>query len=144
MATSDGNAEDEVPPEQQPSAHAIVTAIHSAASVVTNLIRWGFGFLIVREVYRIVAALAGESTFADIGIEIDVLGATLGQTPVSHGIAFLLAVVGLMYGLRQAKLRRDTVERLQGRIRELERGLDPNRTSSGITPRGTTQPEDRI
>lgn len=140
MGSGDQGESAESAPADQQGVARIVSLIESGASVLNNLIRFGFAFLIVRELYKIVTVLAGENTFADIGISIEVLG----EAPVSHGIAWALAALGVGYGLRQAKLRRDTVERLQGRIQSLETELDPNRTTSGITPRGTTRPEDRI
>ncbi len=40
-------------------------------------------------------------------------------------------------------VRRQTIKRLSRRIQELERRLDPNRSSSGIQPTGDTNPEDK-
>jgi hypothetical protein len=45
--------------------------------------------------------------------------------------------------LKQRKLRRDVVERLSSRVPFLEKQLDPGRTSSKLTDRGDTNPEDR-
>jgi hypothetical protein len=48
------------------------------------------------------------------------------------------------YGLRERRLRRQTTERFTQRNYKLEKLVDPNRTSSHLTTRGTTNPEDRI
>ena len=62
------------------------------------------------------------------------------QINVIAAWAFGLASLG--YGAFQKKLRQSTIERLQGRITELETLVDSSRTSSDLTPRGETRPED--
>lgn len=54
-----------------------------------------------------------------------------------------LAVVSMLYGLFERELRRRKTKYLQDRIIKLEERLDPNRESSGLTPRGETRPEDK-
>jgi hypothetical protein len=105
-------------------------------SVFNNLIRWGGAVLIVRYVYLMVLALAGRLTFADIGIKV------LGDVRVSEAAAWLLSGGSVAYGWHQRKLRKDTVERLQERIQKFERQIDGKRTSSRLTARGNTRPED--
>lgn len=58
------------------------------------------------------------------------------------GLAIIFGVAGIVYGRRESKLRKDTVERLQDRNCRLEREIDPKRSSSQLTPRGDTRPED--
>lgn len=106
--------------------------------VLLSLIRWSAIILIARYGYLSIEALAGKSTLADIGINF------LSDIKVSVAIAWGVGVGGAIYGLKQRKLRRDTVERLQERIQTLEAEKDPARTSSQLTKRGDTRPEDRI
>ncbi len=80
--------------------------------------------------WRSVNDLAGKLTVADIGFRFDV------------AISYAVAVGATALTLRQRKLRRDTVERLQSRITELERVTDKKRSSSGLTKRGETRQED--
>ncbi len=105
-------------------------------SVLRDVIRWGAVCLCGYWMYRSVAVLAGRVTLADIGIRV------LGSLRVSEALAWILGVGGVGYGARQRRLRRDTVERLSSRIQILERAIDPKRTSSKLTPRGETPPED--
>jgi len=49
---------------------------------------------------------------------------------------------GIVYGKKQRALRMSTVEKLQGRITELEKVRDSKRSSSMLTPKGETRPED--
>lgn len=86
--------------------------------------------------YRMVDSLAGLSTDADLQLSFLI--------DVSVYLAWIAGASGVAYGAKQRKLRRDTVERLQIRITELEKEIDPGRTSSGLTGRGDTNPEDKI
>lgn len=112
-------------------------ASEGIASVLNNLIRWGAFCFIAWCGYQSVAALAGETTAANIGV------AVMGDFRISEALAWLLGASGVGYGVSQRKVRKDTVERLQGRNQQLEQGRDPRRTSSKLTPRGDTRPEDR-
>lgn len=110
----------------------------AVAAVLINLIRWSAVCVICYFGYLSIKSLAGESTTADIGIKL------MGDIRLSEVFAYLFGGGGVAYGYRQKKLRQNTVERLQGRNQTLEEKLDPHRTSSGITPRGETNPEDVI
>jgi hypothetical protein len=100
------------------------------------LVKWGGLVAIARYGYLTVNALAGQQTAADIGINF------LADIRVSEALAWLLAGCGVFYGRRERKLRKDSIERLQQRNRTLEKVIDPGRTSSNLTPRGDTRPED--
>lgn len=102
----------------------------AVAGVLQTLIRWGGATAIAYFGYSSIAVLAGQYTFADIGIGF------LASIKVSESVAWIFGVGGVVYGTRQSKLRKDTVERLSGRIQTLERQHDPGRSSSKLTPRG--------
>jgi hypothetical protein len=105
-------------------------------SVFNNLIRWAGAVAIAYFGFRGVAALAGQQTAADIGIKF------LADVRVSEALAWIFGTSGLAYGWRQRKLRRDTVERIQSRVEKYEKSIDPSRSSSTLTRRGETKPED--
>jgi hypothetical protein len=88
--------------------------------------------------YLSIRSLSGHYTFADIGIKV------LGDFKLSEAFGYLFGVGGAGYGLRERKLRRQTTERFAARNFSLEKQIDPNRSSSRLTTRGTTNPEDRI
>lgn len=90
-----------------------------------------FGFI-----YLTANTLAGKVTWAQIGVNL------LAQATVSETVAWIFGLCGTLYGLRQKKLRRDTIQTQSGRIIELEQRLDPKRSSSKLSERGTTRPED--
>ena len=87
--------------------------------------------------YLATKSLAGQHTFADIGIKV------IGDFKVSEALSYLFGAGGVGYGLRERKLRRQTTERFAARTSTLEKLVDPERTSSRLTTRGTTNPEDR-
>lgn len=88
-------------------------------------------------IYFSIAAMAGKMTVAEINAELS------GKVDISIYIAWMVGVAGVVYGRVQRTLRRDTVERLQHRNVMLEAELDQRRSSSRLTPRGDTRPEDR-
>jgi hypothetical protein len=107
------------------------------ASFLNNLTRWGGLSFITYWIYRAIESLAGKETIADVVVKF------IGNLTISQGAAYVLGGAGLAYGVAQKKLRQKTVERLQPRVQELEERLDPNRTTSDLTPKGETNPADR-
>jgi hypothetical protein len=98
-------------------------------------IQWAGLVGIMYFTYNSVSVLSGKATFADIGIRL------IGDLKISEGLAYCLGSGGILYGLNQRRLRRQTIEHLSSRLRRYESQIDPNRTSSGLTPKGTTPPE---
>jgi hypothetical protein len=62
---------------------------------------------------------------------------------LSEKISYALGLAGILYGYRQRRLRRIVIENMSEHQRRLELSLDPRRTSSKITSKGTTRPDDR-
>jgi hypothetical protein len=107
------------------------------ATVVQLGISWGAACFIAYMSFRSVDALAGKITFASLGASF------IGDVRINEGLAWLLAGGFGLYGLNERRLRRKHIERTAPQISELESRIDPNRTSSRLTPRGTTRREDR-
>lgn len=114
-------------------------ATHSslAASVLNNAIRWGATCFIVWQMSLALQSFSGQATMADIAVKF------LGDFKVSHALAAIFGSGGIAYGYKQNRLRKKTIARLESRIDELEKKLDPKRSSSRLTPTGQTNPEDR-
>jgi len=87
-----------------------------------------------------IVALAGHHTFADISLTLKWL---VGE---KKGVVFAWAnAIGWgLYGFRQRKLRRDFIQKSTARMKQLELERDPGRTSSNLTDRGETNPEDKL
>jgi hypothetical protein len=80
--------------------------------------------------------LAGKETNANV------VWNFLNDFRVSVFFGWGAGMAGVLYGLKERHLRKKTVERLAKRVAELESRHDRNRSSSQLTPRGDTNPED--
>jgi hypothetical protein len=60
-------------------------------------------------------------------------------------LVFAFSIAGLtsLWAVAERKLRQRKVAYMQGRVRELEQKIDPNRSTSGLTEKGRTHPRDR-
>ncbi|MDX8411904.1 MAG: hypothetical protein R8K46_08585 [Mariprofundaceae bacterium] len=90
-------------------------------------------------------AFAGKVTFADIDVNAtaSIAGCDVNVVllyAAAASIAFGFFGVKLYY--RERMLKKQTVARLEGRVHEREIGIDPDRTTSSLTNRGDTNPED--
>lgn len=100
--------------------------------------KWCAIVLLGRYAYLSIAALAGQQTLADIAVRF------LGNLKVSESIAYILAGGGVAYGIGQRQLRRRHIKHNVRGKNELEKILDPKRTSSNLTDTGTTRPGDKL
>lgn len=114
------------------------TLAEGAIQVLSSLIRWGSIVAITRYAYLAIDSLSGKNTLADIGVNF------LTDIKVSVAIAWSAGVGGMVYGARQRKLRKDTVARLQERVRDLESEINPNRSSSNFTRSENIKEEDKV
>jgi len=110
--------------------------------IVDNFFRyaWKWGSLVAIAFFsrEAISSLAGHYTFADIGIKF------LGKLSFTQSIQYGLIGGLSFWGIRERKLRQSTIARLAPRIEQLEKLIDARRTSSRLTLKGTTRPEDRI
>ena len=51
--------------------------------------------------------------------------------------------VAILWACWERQLRKSTIKRLTARIQKFENGIDPSRSSSGLTPTGSTHPRDK-
>ncbi len=114
-----------------------VRVVDTVGATIQTAIPWLSAIAISGFVYLSVDSLSGRYTFADIGM------AVLADIKISEIVAYIFGIGGIAYGRRYKRLKADNVERTAERIAELEKQLDPNRSSSRLTPRGETRPGDR-
>lgn len=106
--------------------------------------------------FRSVKEIAGQITVADIKAIIEIVwsekaGDSAPQSLFQHLsywligtiLPWLLGIAGFIYGRNQKKLRGQTFDRLQGRIKDLELRIDPNRSTSGLDGGEETNDADR-
>jgi len=130
-------------PHRRPTKNELDAAVKTrridgVVSTIQVAIKWFSLVGIAWLFYLSIKAVAGQYTFADIGVRF------IGNFKISEGLAYLFGVGGISYGYKERRLRRSTIERLAPRNAALEKALDPNRTSSKLTTKGTTSPEDSI
>lgn len=111
-------------------------------SAVARLSKWGPFCIISYFVYLSISALAGKATLAQFGFWIF---ADLKATKVfSHVVTSLFGLGGVTFGYRERKLRQKNIERMSAQLSEYEINFDPQRSSSRLTKKGSTRPEDTL
>ena len=113
------------------------------AKVLNSLIKWGSLVWLGLFAKDVLIEWAGKVTIANVSVR-GALGEQNSDGSCGWLLLFALIVVliAIAYGAYQSRLRKTLIERLTGRQIELEKKIDQNRTSSGITPKGKTRPED--
>jgi hypothetical protein len=130
-------------PHRRPTKSELEAAVKTRridgiVSTVQSGIKWFSLAAIAWWFYQSIRVLSGQYTFADIGVRF------IGDFRISEGLAYVFGAGGIAYGYNERRLRRSTIERLAPRNAALEQTIDPGRTSSKLTARGTTRPEDSI
>jgi sulfite exporter TauE/SafE len=111
-------------------------AVDSCVSIVNAVIKWGSLAFIAFMGRDSIFALAGKTTTA-------VFLADFGQSiELKEVITYTVGLLGVIYGLYERNTRQKKTQYLGDEIKKLELLLDPKRSSSKLTARGTTRPED--
>jgi hypothetical protein len=84
----------------------------------------------------VLLAYAGQTTNANVALSL------ITDLKIDRILPYVVAGGGIAYGRQQRRLRQSNIKRLTERPQELERAIDPGRTSSGLAPDGTTNPGD--
>jgi hypothetical protein len=84
-----------------------------------------------------IADLAGRETSVTVATALSVVG------ELKVTIAITLAGGAAIWAVVERALRHRKTEALQTRIIDLEKSIDPRRSSSGLTPKGQTNPHDK-
>ena len=113
--------------------------IHAA---VVRLCKWVPITAICYIGYLCIAALAGKSTLAAVGLYL--VADLKVNTILSHLAMAAFGIGGTSYGYLQRRLKRKNIERMSSKNEQLEQKLDSNRSSSRLTKKGLTRPEDEI
>ena len=123
-----------------PSTIVTLELIDSVAKTVMYLIRWGAIGVCAYFGYLSITSLAGRKTDAQISVIIQYLSDS-GLVPVVV-ISLIVAVVGTIYGYLQRRLRHRVIREFARYRKMVEPLVDPNRSSSGLTEIGETNPDD--
>src|SRR5258708_30958920 len=91
--------------------------IDAVVSVIGLALKFTAIVMCVRYGYFSVVALAGKSTFADVGFRI------LGNLKISEGISYIFGASGVLYGVGQRQLRRRNIGRIVPLKNKLEKTI---------------------
>jgi len=125
---------------------------NNITKIVRDLIKYGtIGAIFISGFYfyfQSTIILAGKETKADISLSA-ILSVLLSNQSWSNNfllgttlLSLLFGISGIVYGLREAKLRKDVIEKFAPFQEAAEKKIDPFRSSSKLLPRGETRPED--
>jgi hypothetical protein len=131
----------QTPPRTEADYRLSYKRIDAVVTIVKNICAYGWPVLCMYFLYKIAVVLAGKTTLASFAMSVAV--AILGNNKVMKTIYVVLTGGSIAYGVGQRQLRRREIKRHTKRPRELEKLIDPGRSSSGLTSEGTTRPEDR-
>lgn len=108
---------------------------------LAQLPMWTAICIVVFFIHKDILALAGKETIAQFGFFL--LADLRASKLFSHIVSWAVGLVGTTYGIRERNLRRRSISRITAHGIEVEKKLDPGRSSSHLTTKGTTRKEDR-
>lgn len=129
-----------MPEELSQRTVVLVRLIDRGFPALASVVKWLVLLGMVRYGADAIGYLAGQQTTANISLLVEFFTNTGGGVVAGTGAS--AGALGCAYGWYERKLRQKSVDRLHGRIKHLETDIDPNRTSSGLTTRGETNPRD--
>lgn len=105
--------------------------------ILADAVRIGIPWLALVLIFGCITAmvyrLAGKTTLAQIGVSF------FGEMKMSNAVAYVFGAAGTGYGLFERNLRRRKTKNMAAHLADLESRIDPSRSSSGLTPKGTTR-----
>ena len=104
--------------------------------IFNGLIRWGGIVACCYCLYLMIDALAGKTTATDIALK------AITDLELDRGVLYVLTGGTTLWAIRERKLRKKKTKDIEAHLKELEKHIDPNRTSSNLTETGDTHPED--
>ncbi|MER8511664.1 hypothetical protein NKH47_01740 [Mesorhizobium sp. M1060] len=125
-----------VPPTSRSSSSEVTALARIDAQYKTArlIVKWlGIVFAIMAGGYAL-RPFAGERTIVSLAFSF--------LADVKFALAITLTGAAVAWAAAERMLRRRKTEQLQDRIIDLERRIDPNRTTSGLTKKGMTNPRD--
>jgi hypothetical protein len=115
---------------------ALIRFIEVVGLIVHRAVPWAGITAVAYFAYLSIRTLSGEHTVASLVVKF------VADFNIKEGVSYVVGLTGIGVGLRYRKLRKDTLEHMGERIKELESQIDPKRSSSRLTRRGETRPED--
>lgn len=124
------------------SSHVILGITEVLGRCIQAAFKWVtvivVSYLFFSTVENCVRISAGETT------SIAFLLGFIGYGPISLTIGVVISAGSITIAWNERKAKEKKTKYLQDRIIELEKKIDPSRSTSGLTPEGRTNPEDKI
>ena len=118
--------------ERQYQIQRLTVLTDTIGKTVTTFI-WALSAVaIVYFIVQGIGHLAGQETKADISLILS------GIFNINKATGYGVCVIAIAYGLFQRRLRQKNIQRESARVKHFEEKLDPERTSSNLTPKGRT------
>ena len=115
--------------------------VHVIGDVITKVLseifKWGTLIYFIYAGSEVLKEFAGKSTYADVTFS------WIMSERLASVLGLIFGAGGMLYGRRQARLRKDTVEKMHQFQVKYEESVNVNRTSSGLTCRGDTHEDDK-
>jgi hypothetical protein len=109
-----------------------IVAVLGRAAIYGICIIWVASYM--RDAF---VSFAGQHTDANLSFSL------ITKLQADRWLAYLFGVSGVGYGLFERNLRRRNIKRMTNRSEKLEKLIDPQRSSSSLSPEGSTRKEDR-
>lgn len=126
--------------EEQTRRIKIVQGFALVGGLGNSLLKYGSISSVAYYAFRTIKELAGKNTFAELTFNSAINW--IANDYMASALGLVFGFSGIYYGVREARLRKDAIERLSVYQERYERELDPKRSSSKLTTRGETRPED--
>ncbi len=122
--------------EMQYKTTLMVKVIEASVAIVKVAI-WGLVLIFwAHYANESIKALSGKVTMAKFAEKL------LASVAINQWVAWVIAGLSTSWAILERGQKRKKIAELSGRPIELEKLIDPGRSSSLITPRGTTKPGD--
>jgi hypothetical protein len=112
------------------------TTVEALTGLVRTLIRWGGVVLICWFQYRCFQAIAGKDTTFSAVVNL------VAKLSIDRWIAYIVAGLASGCWWIERRTRQRTIKEREEYIRELEKKVDPKRSTSGLTATGKPRQED--
>lgn len=120
------------------SNHIKFFVLSNIFDVVRLIIKSCFWLSMAYIAYLGLDVIAGKTTVANI-----IIG-YFNSKESDFGAPWVLTLVAFIWAYLERKEKLRKTQELHKRIMELEKRVDPNRTSSGLLPTGETNPKDEV
>ena len=133
-----GRNRDERRPHNEREARTVIADrwANSVAKIGTKIVGCAGICFCVYQASRVLMEWSGKTTVADVAVAFSFGERSGGVMVLLVLLSIVFSVGSIWYGLAQARLQRDTVRRLESRIRDFEEARDPHRSSSGLNSSG--------